>query len=171
MAKKPAAQEEQQQQPVAAEDAAQSEGGGALLIDLSGVEDEKELPVIPRGIYDAQVDDLTFGHSQASGNPMWTFKLELLESAGEYANRKLFFHLPFVDTMMPRVKKTMSRIAPELLSQAFSPEKIAAEGVLIGKQCKVRVDVKPYEGKPRNNVRELLPPGEGGGGGAFLQAQ
>jgi hypothetical protein len=156
-------------QPVPAEEAAGSEGGGSLMIDLSSVPDEQERPVVPRGIYDATVDDVTYGFSQSSGNPMWTWVFELAASAGEHAGRKMFFHTPFVEVMMPRVKKVVSRVAPELLQGPFDPEKIANDGVLVGKACRIRLDIKPYEGKPRNNVRDVLP-AEEGAGGAFLAA-
>jgi len=69
---------------------------------------------------------------------------------------------------MPRVKKVISRVAPELLNGPFKPEEIANSGVLVGKPVRVRLDIKPYEGKPRNNVRDVLPPDEGAGG-SFLQ--
>jgi len=149
--------------PAEASEAAQMEGGaesGALVVDLSGVSDETELPVIPRGIYNAVVDELTFGYSQSSGNPMWTWRFEIPD--GEYTGRKLFFHSPFVESMLPRVKKVLSRVAPELLSGPFDPEKIADEGVLLGKACRIRVEIKPYEGKARNNVRDVLASEEGG---------
>jgi hypothetical protein len=153
-------------QPVPAGEAAGEESqGGALMIDLAGVPDEKEFAVIPKGIYNATVDDVSYGHSGA-GNPMWTWKFEL--SDGDHAGRKLFFHTPFMEVMMPRLKKVLSRIAPELLTQSFNPEKVANDGILVGKACKIRIDIKPYEGKPRNNVRDVLP--AGGGDASFLQS-
>lgn len=157
--------------PVAAENAAGVEGGqqeGALMIDFAGVSDEAARPVIPRGMYPAVVDDLTFGFSQSSGNPMWTWRFEITGD-GEYAGRKLFFHTPFVENMLPRVKKVISRIAPELLEGPFSPEEIANNGTLLGKACQIRVDVRPYEGKPSNNIRDVLSEVEGGGSSEFLQ--
>ena len=150
----------------AGEAATEEQSGGALMINLAGVEEEKALPVVPKGIYPGTVDDLTFGHSQA-GNPMWTWKFEISE--GEHQGRKLFFHTPFTDNMLPRVKKILSRVAPELLTQEFSPEKVANDGSLVGRACKIRVDIKPYEGQPRNNVRDVLPAGDGTGAASFLQ--
>lgn len=135
--------------------------GGVGLIDFSSVGDEKEFPVLPRGIYPVTIDEVTFGHSQSSGNPMWTWKFEVSE--GEYAGQKLFFHTPFVESMLPRVKKVLSRVAPELLNGPFNPEKIADSGILIGKACRVRVDIRPYEGKKRNNVKDVLEAAAGGG--------
>jgi hypothetical protein len=164
--------------PVAATEAATEEqdlsGSAVGMIDLSGVPDEQDFPVIPRGIYPAVVDDLTYGLSQASGNPMWTWKFELTEAAGvdgngkSLAGRKLFFHTPFVENMLPRVKKVLSRIAPELLQGPFNAEEVANSGAMIGKECRVRVDIKPYEGKPRNNVRDVLPMDSASGSEGFL---
>lgn len=155
-------------EPVQAADAAQTEAGtGGNLIDFSSVPEEAEFVAIPRGIYPATVDDVTYGHSQSSGNPMWTWKFEISE--GEYAGRKLFYHSPFVENMLPRVKKVLSRIAPELLATAFDPEEVASQGTLLGKACKLRIDVKVYEGKNRNNVRDVLPPdGTAAAGSDFL---
>lgn len=147
-----------------ANQAAQVEGGGSMTINFADVPDETELPVVPRGIYPAVVDELTYGFSQSSGNPMWTWRFEISE--GDHAGRKLFFHTPFVEAMLPRVKKVLSRVAPELLQGSFNPEQIANEGTMIGKACKIRIDIKPYEGKPRNNVRDVLE--SGGSEGSFL---
>jgi len=171
MAKKPQEPQQpaQEQQPVPAEHAAGEEGGGAFVVDFSGVPDQADLPVVPRGIYDATIDELTFGHSQSSGNPMWTFIFELSESAGEYAGRKMYFHAPFVENMMPRVKKVLSRIAPELLNGPLEPEKIADEGTLLGRPARIRLDIKKYEGRNRNNVRDVLAPNTDAGAG-FLGA-
>jgi hypothetical protein len=177
MAKKPQEQQQQQQEqqaapapaaqePVPAEQAAGQEGGGALMVDFGQVPDQADLPVIPRGIYPAAVDDLQFVYSQNSGNPMWTWILELEESAGEYAGRKLYFHSPFVENMMPRVKKVVSRVYPELLTRGpFNPEEIANSGEMVGKRCQVRVDIGMYENRRRNNVRDILPPKEDSGAG------
>jgi hypothetical protein len=140
------------------------------MIDLSGVDENADaFPVIPRGIYPAVVDEVVYGMSVSSGNPMWTWKFELSE--GDYAGRKLFFHTPFVENMMPRLKKVLSRIAPELLNGPFNPEQIANESILVGKECRIRLDIKMYEGKNRNNVRDVLPPDSGTGEASFLGAQ
>jgi hypothetical protein len=165
--------------PVPAAEASSAEqdlsSGAVGMIDLSGVPEEAEFPVIPRGIYPAVVDDLTYGFSQASGNPMWTWKFELTEGAvdnngASLTGRKLFFHTPFVENMLPRLKKVLSRVAPELLQGPFNAETIANEGSMVGKPCRIRLDIKPYEGKPRNNVRDVLAP-ENAGGEGFLEAE
>ena len=45
------------------------EDGGSLIVDLSGVE-ELKFDLIPKGIYNAEVDELTYGKSKSSGAPM-----------------------------------------------------------------------------------------------------
>jgi hypothetical protein len=161
---------------VDAVEAAGTEGGGALVVDFSTVPDQADFPVTPKGIYPALVDDVTYGFSQSSGNPMWTWIFELTPEADAIvegaAGRKFYFHTPFVENMLPRVKKVLARIAPELLEGPIDPEQVANEGTLVGRACKIRLDIKQYEGKPRNNVRDVLPPdgdGEAGTPG-FLQA-
>jgi len=149
--------------------AAQSESAAfdeGMVIDLSNVDPEAGgFAVMPRGMYNCVVDDLTFGPSQRSGNPMWTWTFEV--EGGDYAGRKLWFYSPFTEDMKPRITKVLSRIAPELLSGPFSPGDIAAQGTLVGKRAKLRVDIRKYEGKDRNNVRDILPP-EQADGGDFL---
>lgn len=138
---------------------------GGLLIDLTNVEEDAGFEVLPRGIYDCVVSNLSFEYSQASGNPMWTWELEVEE--GEFASRKLFTHTVFKGAGLGRTKRTISRVAPELLEAAFDPEEIADKGTMLGKRCRARVDVKPYEGQPRNNVKDVLP-AQGGSSEGFL---
>jgi hypothetical protein len=136
---------------------------------MSNVPDQADFPVTPKGIYPAIVDSLEFGMSQSSGNPMWTWRFELTQEAGDYAGRKFYFHTPFVENMLPRLKKVLARIRPELLEAPYDAEAIANEGSMIGIECKIRLDIKQYEGKPRNNVRDVLPPDGEGGGAGFLE--
>lgn len=134
-------------------------GDEAALVDLSNVGDGG-FECLPRGIYDCIVDECTYGNSQRSGNPMWTWVFEV--SGGDYAGRKLFYHTPFMESTMPRVKKIVGILAPELLTQKFNPEALAGDNFFAGKSIRARVDVRKYEGQNRNNVRDVLPPtGEG----------
>lgn len=138
-------------------------GSGNFTVDLTGVDENSGgFEAMPRGMYDCLIDDCQFGPSKNSGNPMWTWVLEV--ESGDYAGRKLFFHLPFTENMLPRIKKILNRIVPSLAATAFDPAKVAAEGTLVGVRCKVRVDTRPYEGQIRNNVRDILPPSAEGEG-------
>lgn len=130
-----------------------------LVVDLNSVEDAT-FEVLPRAMYLCEVDSLEFTYSQNSGNPMWTWTLAVAE--GEFEGRKLFFHTVFAGNGLPRTKQVISRVAPELMEGPFDPQQVADEGTLIGRKVKARVDVRPYEGQQRNNVRDLFAadPGE-----------
>jgi hypothetical protein len=98
---------------------------------------------------------------------MWTVKFEVdtvLE--GQKNKPKLFSHVVFTAAAMPRAKKFMAAVAPELLSGGkWSPKAVAEGGTLLGRKCRIRVDIKPYEGQNRNNVRDVLAPDASQGGG------
>lgn len=131
----------------------------AALVDLSGVGDGPTFECLPRGVYSAVVDECTYGLSQRSNNPMWTWRFEIIE--GDYTGRKLFYHTPFMESTMPRVKKIVGILAPELLTTKFDPQVLADNQFFVGRPIRVRVDVRKYEGENRNNVRDVLPPAEG----------
>lgn len=138
-----------------------------MIIDMSDVaEDTGGFAVIPRGTYDAIVDDVTFGTSQRSGNKMLTWVFEVTDA--DHAGRKLFYHSVLTPGQLPRLKKTLLRIAPEVLEGPFNPKELAESGRLCGKALRVRVDVRKYEGSDRNNVKDVLPPSEDAGGNDFL---
>lgn len=141
----------------------ETEGGegqeGGLTVDLSGVDENAGFELIPRGIYNCVVDDLEFGYSQNSGNPMWTWRVEIED--GDFAGRKLFTHTTFNEGGLPRTKKAIMRVAPELLEGPFDPEEVANDGTMVGKRLRIRVDIRPYQGEKRNNVREILAPESG----------
>lgn len=155
----------------AGEEAALFEGDGSdgFELDLNDVDENAGgFTAIPRGNYQAIVDDVIYGNSQRSGNPMWTWTFEVCE--GEYTGRKLFFHSPFTPNMISRVKRVLTRVAPELANTKFNPKEVAESGALLGKRATLRVDVRKYEGENRNNVKDVLPPQDGNAGGDFLSS-
>lgn len=135
----------------------------SFVVDFSQVPDQGELPCLPRGVYDVEVDDLTFGMSQSSGNPMWTWKFAV--DGGEHNGRKLFLHTPFAASIISRTKKIIGIFAPELLEKPFNPKEVAESGEMLGRKARARVDIRKWEGKNRNNVRDILPPAAGSSGG------
>lgn len=138
-----------------------------MVIDMTGVDENAGgFQVLPRGIYPSIVDDLVFGASKNSGNPMFTWTFEVSE--GEFAGRKLFFHSVLTAEQLPRLKKILMRIAPDVLEGPFKPKEVAEQGSLVGRQCRVRVDIRKYEGEDRNNVRDVLAPENGENGESFL---
>lgn len=148
-----------------------SEESGAGMIDLSGVSDEGGFTPVPRGIYPVSLDELNYGQSQSSGNNMWTWIFEI--ESGEFKGRKFFYHTTFTEGGLPRVKRALARIKTEdgyeatLLNSQFNPEAVALSGKLIGARARLDIRIKPYEGKPSNNVKDILPPEDGAGGDGF----
>jgi len=146
-----------------------SEASDGLTVDLSSTDEKGNFEALPRGIYDVTVAQLDFGQSQRSGNNMWTWIFEIED--GEFAGRKLFYHTVFNEGGMPRVKRTLARLKTDdgyeaqLLSNRFSPSAVAEEGRLLGARCRVRVDIRMYEGRKTNNIKDVLPAAGGEGGG------
>ncbi len=137
------------------------EDSEGLVVDFDDVDENQQYEVIPQGVYDAVVSGLEYGLSQASGNPMWTWELTL--SGGDWDGRKVFSHTTFNPDGLPRTKKVIMRVMPELLDRKpFSPEQIANEGILVGAACQVKLNIKMYQNQKRNNVREILAPSDGG---------
>jgi len=131
----------------------QAEGDSAL-VDLDSVEDA-QFEVLPRGSYNVRLSDLTYDLSQSSGNPMWTWELEV--DGGDYNGRKLFFHTVFQGKGLPMTKRILQRIIPDLVAKPFDPEKIANEGSMLGMNLKAKVTQRRYEGRRTNSVQDLFP--------------
>jgi hypothetical protein len=142
-------------------------GGGytgnddGMVIDLDGV--DENLPgfvALPPGIYDAVVENVEYGPSKA-GNPMltWTFTL----TDPEYKNRKMFYHCTLnKEAGVASLKRTLVRVLPDHGFSAFNPKNFADEGSAIGAECRVKLNVKPYNGEKRNNVVDVLAASAGG---------
>lgn len=142
-------------------------GDEDIIIDMSGVDENAGgFQCMPRGMYDFIVGDLVYGKS-SKGNLMWTWTLEVTSEGFE--NRKLFFHTVLSNEQLPRLKKILQRIAPELLQGPFNAREIAEQGTMIGKAGRARVDVRKYEGEDRNNVKDILAPSaDDANGDSFL---
>ena len=135
-----------------------------MTIDFNNVEDQ-QFELMPRAMYECEVDSLEFGTSQNAGNPMWTWRLSVVE--GEFADRKLFFHTVFAGAGLPRTKKCLMRVCPDIVSGKFNPEQVANEGTLLGRRVRAKVDQNRYQGEMRNNVKDIFP-SEGGGSEDFI---
>jgi hypothetical protein len=150
--------------------AAVFQDGGALVVNLSNIK-EMTFETIPKGIYDAEVDEITYGMSQSSNAPMWTVRYNITQAP--YENRKMTQYLSFSRKALPGTKSNIMRLAPELSQAQFAPETIAQQGTLIGRTCRIRVGIQDYEGQDRNNVSGVLPAataGQTGQAGAPAQA-
>jgi hypothetical protein len=140
-------------------------GEGSMTVDLSGVDESGDFPVVPRGLYPCYIHDCVFKYSEASGNPMWELTLQVVPGH-EYENSRFWFYITFHEEGLPRAKKAIARFAPELLEGPFDPEVVAEEGTLLERRLRAKVDIRPYQGKKRNNVKDILPAEEGD---AFLE--
>jgi len=151
------------------------EDGDGMTVDLSGTDENITYPITPRGVYEAELMEMEFGQSQRSGNNMWTCIWELTDPnlAHNGKQPRQWLHLTFNDGGLPRVKRFLARIKCdddknlELLKTKFSPLAVADEGQLLGARARLRIDIRRYEGQNRNNVRDVLPPGDTGSTSAF----
>jgi len=141
------------------------EDGESLVVDLSGVEEDGGFEVLPKGVYDAAVETCEFKHSK-TGNPMWALKMVVED--GDYAGRKLFTHLIFSEKMMGRTKKAIRTLgAADLLEGPFNPKSADVTEALVGKRCRIQVDISEYEGEKRNEIKNLRPAQGGTSGDGF----
>ena len=127
--------------------------GDSLMVDFSGTEDLGEREVLPRAFYPCVISECEFTYSQSKGTPMWTLTLEIRD--GEYAGRKLYSHLVMAGKGLPFTKRTLARIAPELLESAFDPEDADIIATMLGKDVRAKVTVGTYDGEKTNSVRDL----------------
>lgn len=142
----------------------QSDGGDEdnLVLNLAGVsEDRPALEALPPGIYDAIVENTEFG-SSSNGNPMITWIFRVTDP--RYEGRLLFFHTVLNSEVgQSRLKRTLLRVCPDIDLTEFRPKKFCDEGVALGLPCRVKVRVRPYQGRKSNNVVDVLPPQAEGG--------
>lgn len=134
--------------------------GDSLVLDLGNVDESAaDFQPMPAGIYNAIVENVEFKTS-SSGNPMlaWQFKV----TDEEYDKRMLFFHTVLnSERGQATLKKVLVRILPDFPLGAFNPQQFADDGVAIGQEARVKVNIRPYNGEKRNNVQEVLAPETG----------
>lgn len=129
------------------------QGDDALTINMDEVH-AQSFELIPKGTYDVVIEKLEYSLSKSSGAPMWSVQLTITD--GDFANRKLFTHLSFSEGALPGTKAAIQKIAPDLLSSAFNPKKIAEEGSLVGIQARVKTGIETYQGEDRSKVKTWL---------------
>jgi hypothetical protein len=139
-----------------------STDASGLVFDLTGVEEDKKFEVIPKGTYDAVVEELDFGDSKA-GNPMVTVKYSL--TSPEYENRTIFDYWVLqgkgAEFGQGKLKKFLIRVCPETDISSFNPKSFSDEGTAVGKQCRLTLNIQTqkqgeYKGDKRNTVKDVL---------------
>lgn len=135
-------------------EATETSEGGNFVLDLSGV-DEKAggFECLPKGKYEAVVDDVEFGTSKA-GAPMLTWKFQLTDVEPK---RKMFFYnvlnKPFG---ISALKKTLVNLGVEVDMGSFNPQTFADQGEAIGMPIQLDLGIQKYEGENRNTVKDTL---------------
>lgn len=124
-----------------------------MTVDLSETPDAPAFQAIPPGEYNAMISEATPKISQ-KGNKMieWQFSI----TDGPHQNRKLFYHTVLEGTALGMLKQLLVRVAPDIPLNSFSPSKHSQE--MVGRICRLKVGVQPYQGEKRNRIREVLPP-------------
>jgi hypothetical protein len=129
-----------------------------LVLDLDGVDDSMpEFEALPPGVYDCVIEDTTFGRSNNGNNPMISWQFKVIEQP--YEGRLLFYHTVLnKDAGLARLKRLLSRICPDVSLSGFKPQAFCEEGIALGRECCVKVRIKMYQGKRRNDVTDVLAP-------------
>lgn len=133
-----------------------------IMVDMEGVEAQSFDP-LPKGTYNAIVEECKYEVSKSSGKPMWNVRLSVTDE--EYENRKVFTYLSFSEKALPMTKVALGVIAPELLSGPFNPKDPDVIAKIVTKSVKVKLDIRKGEGEysDQNNVKKwLLPEGDDG---------
>lgn len=145
--------------------AADTEG---MIFNLNEVEESSSFEVLPKGTYNAIVEEFEFTTSQSSGSPMIKCVYSLID--GEYAERKIFDYYVLTGEgakyALPRLKQLITRVCPDVSADTFNPAKFAESGVIINRQCRITLGIQTqkkgeYKGEKRNNVKEILEAGSG----------
>lgn len=126
-----------------------------LVLDLDNVSvEQKKFDAIPAGVYNAIVENVEVSIS-SSGNPMMTWQFRVVDA--KYENRMLFFHTVLnKDTGLARLKRTLVRIIPEIQLTQFNPKAFCDEGIALGRDCRLKLRTRMYQGKRVNDVSEVL---------------
>src|SRR5690606_9684345 len=96
-----------------------------------------------------------------NNNPMITWVFRVVEA--EHEGRLLFYHTVLnTEAGLARLKRLLLRICPDVELASFRPKAFCEEGVALGRACRVKVRIRNYQGKPSNDVTDVLPSAEGG---------
>ncbi|MFI3171126.1 MAG: DUF669 domain-containing protein [Eubacteriales bacterium] len=141
-----------------------TENTDGMVFNLNDVEEAPNtFEVLPKGDYDAVIDELEFTESQSSGEPMMHATYTIV--GGEYEGRVIHDYYMFggkgAEYSLPRFKQLLVRVCPEVDLGSFAPGAFAESGVAIGRSCRLKLAVTTqkkgeYKGEKRNNVREIM---------------
>lgn len=129
-----------------------------LVLNLDSVDENSGgFEALPPGVYNCIVENVEYGNSKKSNNPMITWTFKVVDE--QYENRLLFYHTVLTqDIGVANLKKTLIRVCPDVDMSQFKPRDFADNGDALGLPCRVKVKIKPYNGEKRNSVTEVLAP-------------
>lgn len=123
-----------------------------LSLDLTGV--STEFVPIPVGLYAAMVDEVEYvPTSKKSGQPglKWIFTITGKPNDG----RKLFYHTSLVPQALWKLAKVLDALGME--NVADNPNLQLDLDVMVGLPCTLSVTIGSYQGKPKNEIVDVLP--------------
>lgn len=130
------------------------EQGGSLVVNLSGVA-ELKFELIPKGIYDANIDSVEYKLSKNSNAWMYEFIMEI--EGGDYDKRKLYTYTSFSQKALRGTKTTLMRIDPVTFAGEFNPKAVAESGQLLGKKVRIKIGHDEYNGEQVSRISQVLP--------------
>lgn len=121
-----------------------------LQLDFTGVPDSN---TVPAGTYNAAVFGIELKPNKAGDgtNMNWQFKIQ----GGEQDGRSVFTIMSLKPNALWKLKQTLKNIAPEIDTNAVAD---LDTDTLLGKTCRVVVEISTYEGQERNNIKSVLAP-------------
>ena len=131
-----------------------------LVLNLSDIDETAGgFEVMPKGEYEAIVDECEYGPSKA-GSPMLTWKFKVTDAP--YEKRTLFWYTVLDQTFgVAALKKALIALGVDIDLTSFNPQTFADEGEAIGMPIKVKVGIQKYEGEKRNTVKSVSASAEG----------
>lgn len=151
--------------------AAVFEQGDGLVVDLSNIQ-ELSFEALPKGFYDAVIDECNYQISKSSQKPMLALIWKVVDNE-TYENRKLYQYLSFSQGALRGTKAQLMRLDPTKFAGQFSPKAIAESGELLGVRRKLKVTIQPgQDGNNDSNQVQIQPEGSDAGatagGGSFF---
>ena len=133
------------------------------VIDLSEVDENPTQKPLPKGYYNAIIDDITYGRSQSSNNPMVTVTSKIDSGDDKIGERSVRdFMVTTNEWGQARLKKFLRVLAPSLDLKQVKLNELGMH--LTGIRYTAKLDIRPDNNKVmRNNISEYLPARNTGG--------
>lgn len=134
----------------------------SMVLDLTEVKEEAMEP-IPAGWVDCIIEEVEAKRAESSGAPMlaWKFKVLDVEGQEEIKGRRLFWNTVLNHNFgLVNAKKASLICDPTADLSGVRPADFS--DLCVGKHISVKTSVKLYQGRRRNEVRDIRPISEGG---------